>query len=287
MPPTRCTPWRSRVTTTEPPRRERSENKQVRAAAFPVRVWLVPRSSAQTLSIHRSRASFIRMNPLLGRAAGHSSAGLPVHRSVTRPRLVRPHATLGRRSAAEAEDVPQTPHDRGLKRRPRGARRDHRVVDIAAQAGLSRATVDRVLHGREGIRAETVAQVRRAIDELERQQQQVHLSGRTLIVDLVMQTPERFAVASRNALESELRSLRPAVLRARSHLSEHSDPAAIVGILDGMRRKDSHGVILKAPDDPRVAEAVDRLAGRGIPAVTFVTDVPRSRRAAYVGMDNA
>src|SRR4051794_21762603 len=168
-----------------------------------------------------------------------------------------------------------------------GARRDHRVVDIAAQAGLSRATVDRVLHGREGIRAETVAQVRRAIDELERQQQQVHLSGRTLIVDLVMQTPERFAVASRNALESELRSLRPAVLRARSHLSEHSDPAAIVGILDGLRGKDSHGVILKAPDDPRVAEAVDRLAGRGIPAVTFVTDVPRSRRAAYVGMDNA
>ena len=38
-----------------------------------------------------------------------------------------------------------------------GARREHRVVDIAAQAGLSRATVDRVLHGREGVRPETVA----------------------------------------------------------------------------------------------------------------------------------
>ena len=80
-----------------------------------------------------------------------------------------------------------------------GARREHRVVDIAAQAGLSRATVDRVLHGREGVRPETVAQVNRAIDELERQREQVHLSGRTIILDLVMQTPERFAVAARDA----------------------------------------------------------------------------------------
>lgn len=97
---------------------------------------------------------------------------------------------------------------------------------------MSRATVDRVLHGREGVRPETVTQVGRAIDELEGQREQVHLSGRTLILDLVMQTPERFAVASRTALEAELRSLRPAVLRARSHLAEHSDPQAAAAHLD-------------------------------------------------------
>lgn len=168
-----------------------------------------------------------------------------------------------------------------------GARREHRVVDIAAQAGLSRATVDRVLHGRDGVRPETVAQVARAVDELERQREQVLLSRRTLILDLVMQTPERFAVASRGALEAELRSLRPAVLRARSHLAEHSDPAAAAAVLGTLARKGSHGVILKAPDHPLVADAVARLAERGIPTVTFVTDVPRSRRVAYLGMDNS
>ena len=167
-----------------------------------------------------------------------------------------------------------------------GARREHRVVDIAAQAGLSRATVDRVLHGRDGVRPETVTQVNRAIDELGRQREQVHLSGRTIILDLVMQTPERFAVASRDALEAELRSLRPAVLRARSHLDEHSDPAAAAALLDVVGRKGSHGVILKAPDHPLVVDAVQRLAARGIPTVTFVTDVSGSRRVAYVGMDN-
>jgi LacI family transcriptional regulator len=151
---------------------------------------------------------------------------------------------------------------------------------------LSRATVDRVLHGREGVRPETIVQVNQAIAELERQREQVHLSGRTLILDLVMQTPERFALATRQALEAELWSLRPTVLRARSHLTEHSDPAAAAALLDGIGRKLSHGVILKAPDHPLVAEAVNRLAERGIPTVTFTTDVPKSRRAAYVGMDN-
>jgi len=167
-----------------------------------------------------------------------------------------------------------------------GARRDHRVVDIASQAGLSRATVDRVLHGREGVRPETIVQVTQAIGELERQREQVHLSGRTLILDLVMQTPERFARASQQALEAELRSLRPTVLRARSHLTEHSDPTAAAALLDSIGRKRSHGVILKAPDHPLVVEAVNRLADRGIPTITFVTDVPTSRRVAYVGMDN-
>ena len=79
-----------------------------------------------------------------------------------------------------------------------GTRRRHRVVDIATQAGLSRATVDRVLHGREGVRPETVAQVDRAIAELERQHEQVQLSARTLMLDLVMQSPDRFASAARD-----------------------------------------------------------------------------------------
>ena len=161
-----------------------------------------------------------------------------------------------------------------------------RVSDIAAQSGLSRATVDRVLHGREGVRAETVAQVERAVAELERQRTQVSLSGRTLLLDLVMQAPERFSTASRQALEAELASLRPAVLRSRAQLSEQSDPEAAAARLERIADRGSDGVILKAPDHPLVAAAVALLAEHDIPVITFVTDLPGSRRAAYVGVDN-
>jgi LacI family transcriptional regulator len=160
------------------------------------------------------------------------------------------------------------------------------VTDIAAQSGLSRATVDRVLHGRPGVRPETVAQVDRAVQELDRQRSQVHLSTRPLILDLVMQAPQRFATATQAALEAELRAMRPAVLRARFHLQEHSDPAQAADVLDRIVRTGSDGVILKAPDSAAVDAAVGRLAAAGIAAVTFVTDLPTSARTAYVGVDN-
>ena len=165
-------------------------------------------------------------------------------------------------------------------------RRRYRVADVAAQAGLSRATVDRVLHGRDGVRPETVAQVDRAIDELERQRSQVHLSSKATILDLVMQTPARFADACRTALETELQALRPAVVRARFHLGEHSDPARASSLLEQIAGRGSQGVILKAPDHPEVVEGITRLSAAGIPTVTLVTDIPDSPRAAYVGLDN-
>lgn len=162
----------------------------------------------------------------------------------------------------------------------------YRIREIAQQSGLSPATIDRVLNGRTGVRPSTVAEVQQAITELDRQATQLRIGGRTFLVDLVMQTPTRFSTAVRNALESELPHLRPAVFRARFHLQEESSPAEVVRTLDDIGRRGSQGVILKAPDDPEVTDAVERLHGRGIPVVTFVTDVPASRRIAYVGIDN-
>lgn len=46
------------------------------------------------------------------------------------------------------------------------------------------------------------------------------------------------------------------------------------------------GVILKAPDEPEIIEAIGRLHDSGIPLVTLVTDLPLSQRVAYVGIDN-
>lgn len=161
-----------------------------------------------------------------------------------------------------------------------------RVREIAQQSGLSLATVDRVLNRRPGVRASTVAEVERAITDLERQRDQLTIVGRTFMVDLVMQAPKRFSTAVRSALESELPMLRPAVIRSRFHLREESDPDDVVTVLRSIQERGSHGVVLKAPDHPRVAAQIDEMTAAGIPVVTLVTDVPLSRRSAYVGIDN-
>jgi len=161
-----------------------------------------------------------------------------------------------------------------------------RIREIAVQAGLSEATVDRVLNGRSGVRDSTAREVRAAVADLERQRDQVRLAGRTFLVDVVMQAPARFSGAVRAALEAELPLLRPAVIRARFHFRQTGPPEHLLETLDGIGRRGTQGIILKAPDTSEVNESVARLAARGIPVVTLVTDLPRSPRTAYIGIDN-
>ncbi len=170
----------------------------------------------------------------------------------------------------------------------RSVPRTHRVSDIAQQSGLSEATVDRVLHGRPGASARAVRAVEQAVLDLDRQESQLRIASRTFVVDVVMQAPERFSEAVRRAVEVALPAARPAVVRARFDLRESADPAAAAASLDavGSRGRVSHGVLLKAPDDPVVAAAARRVVARGIPVLTLVTDVHDSGRAAYIGLDN-
>jgi LacI family transcriptional regulator len=160
----------------------------------------------------------------------------------------------------------------------------YKIREIAQQSGLSKATVDRVLNRRAGVRESTRAEVMRAIADLDKQRTQLRLSGRPYLIDVVMQTPRRFSDAFRAAVENELPTFAPAVLRARFHLWEQGPPKQMVETLGRIRA--SHGVVLKAQDEPAVAEAIDTLTTSGVPVVTYTTDVPTSRRCAYVGIDN-
>lgn len=78
------------------------------------------------------------------------------------------------------------------------------VKEIAFQAGLGTATVDRVLHGRNNVRQVTRDRVVAAIEELERQHAAAQSAGRRMTIDVVVQAPNRFTAAVRDAIEAEL-----------------------------------------------------------------------------------
>ncbi len=160
------------------------------------------------------------------------------------------------------------------------------VKEIAFQAGLSQATVDRALHGRESVRQVTKDRVDAAIIELDRQYAASRLEGRKFTIDVFIQSPERFSQAVRYAFEAELPLVRPAAFRMRFHLQERMEEREIISKLYAIARRGSHGIVLKVPATAAIEACLAEIRERGVPVVTYVTDVAPDLRLAYVGMEN-
>lgn len=160
------------------------------------------------------------------------------------------------------------------------------VKEIARQAGVGPATVDRVLHARANVSPQTRARVLAAIAELEGQEAQLAARGRRLFIDVVVEAPRRFSAEVKRASEAVLPGIGVAVIRPRFLFQEVMEEAELLVTLDRIARRGSHGVCLKARDLPGVRAAVDRLVAAGIPVVTLVTDLPGTARLGYLGLDN-
>ncbi len=163
------------------------------------------------------------------------------------------------------------------------------LEDVARIAGVSLATVDRVVNGRDGVRDKTIARVEAAVSRLGYRPDPV-------AVRLARNRDFRFLFILPSGANSFMTMLGEQVARTADWLSAqrafidvaHVDvfdadklARALEGVLPGY-----HGVATIALDHPRVRAAIDDLADRGIPVVTLVSDVPSSRRLHYVGIDN-
>lgn len=157
---------------------------------------------------------------------------------------------------------------------------------IAAQAGVSVATVDRVLNGRPGAHGQTMLRVRQALRELDERADAGLPIGRSLYADVIMHAPDRFSAAVRSAVLAASGALGSCRVAPRFHLFEDVAPADLARFVRRAADRAPAGIVLKAPDDPAVIAAVADAARAGVPVVTLVTDLPQSVRLAYVGMDN-
>ena len=160
------------------------------------------------------------------------------------------------------------------------------IKEIAQQAGLSTATIDRVLNKRAHVSHQTKARVKAAIAELETQETQLSARGRRMFFDFVVEAPTRFSREVQFAAEHVLTRVSAANCRLRFIAQEIMDEAEVVDALARIAKRGSHGVCLKARDTPLICASVNALVAAGIPVVTLVTDIQAPGRAAYVGLDN-
>ncbi len=164
------------------------------------------------------------------------------------------------------------------------------VHDIAAAAGVSLATVDRVLNRRPGVKAATRARVEAAISEIgyERDMAAANLAkGRVYSFLFILPSGDNSFM---RGLEARVREAmqRAAVDRVAISLVTVPpfDPAAVAEALDAAEQARPAGVAVVAVDAPEVEAAALRLKDAGVPLVTLVSDLPAHCRSHFAGIDN-
>ena len=159
-----------------------------------------------------------------------------------------------------------------------------RIVDLAAAARVSPATVDRVLNGRGGVSERAHSRVLEAARRLKINRVIDEPVGRWLNVPVLMQSPD---IAFYQELGQRFEQHRHAMhtMRVQSdvrHLSRIA-PEAVAEEIDFYAR-DADALVLATHDHPLVRAAVRRAADR-CPVFTLASDLPDSGRLAYVGTD--
>ncbi len=164
------------------------------------------------------------------------------------------------------------------------------IQDVAQKAGVSVATIDRVLNHRPGVKTRTVEKVESAIRELNYQPDRIAARlarGREYRFWFVLpNTTGEFMTYISDEVEAASKRMageRVAIMVKRVDVFDGPLLAKVLDELeDGI-----DGVAVVALDNPAVREAINMLVAKGVSVVTLVSDVPGSKRTHYAGIDNS
>jgi len=163
-----------------------------------------------------------------------------------------------------------------------------RIADVVARTGLSRSTVDRVLNGRAGVKAETRELVKTALFDLGYSKSTLEFLSQHRSKSLHAILPE-----GSNPFFAELRRGVETAAGELAHFGgslsyQFFDPYDPLTLSDRLDRIDGpmDAVITLGVDCPEATRRIDALADGGTPVVTIVSDAPYSRRSIYIGQDN-
>ncbi|MBW4982306.1 substrate-binding domain-containing protein [Mameliella sp. CS4] len=156
------------------------------------------------------------------------------------------------------------------------------IQEVAEVSGVGIATVDRVLNNRPGVREKTRERVRAAFDKLRLER----LNTPALRIALHCESGESFNEAIETAVQ-RLHRKQPGITLTSTYAVPNDLDANVFAadLLDRGRTADASIVV--AREHPAINSAIRQLRRLGKPVVCLTTDLPSSRRSAYVGNDQS
>ncbi|QND61999.1 LacI family DNA-binding transcriptional regulator [Mesorhizobium huakuii] len=165
------------------------------------------------------------------------------------------------------------------------------IVDLAREAGVSVATVDRVLNARLPVREETARRVHEAAHAigyhnagLIKHRLKRHLPHYRL--GFILRKPaqhfyQEFAreVEASVSLSQSFLGI-PLIEFAPSHL-----PGDLIPLLKSLGNR-CDAIAMVAPDHPKITAAVEELKAKGIPVFSLLSDFACGVREGYIGLNN-
>ncbi|MBP0439493.1 LacI family DNA-binding transcriptional regulator [Tianweitania sediminis] len=163
------------------------------------------------------------------------------------------------------------------------------MLSVAEAAGVSLATVDRVLNRRKGVKPRMIERVLKAAVQLgymePEERERLSASRPPNVAFLLPKGTNPFL----RLLGDKVRAIAETGSRddvpVRCFFIESFDAAALAAALRH-RARWADGIAFMAIDHPLVREAADEVASAGTRLITIVSDLPHSGHTAYVGLDN-
>lgn len=165
--------------------------------------------------------------------------------------------------------------------------RKSRIIDIALQAGVSTATVDRVLNERPGVRRQTVEKVREAIQLLNSSNSRpkiIPTLADDIHIDAILAGSAGFA---NDVLARELRQAADELgISLTTDYPHRLNPTELTKALERSLERKTSGIVVQSLDHPLVRNIIEQASDAGVPVVSMLTGLPGSRSIGYVGLDN-
>lgn len=164
------------------------------------------------------------------------------------------------------------------------------IPDLAEAAGVSVATVNRVLSGAENVRLATRERVQQAAAEigfygLGSIQARVSAARPRLRFGILLLQPHRpFYRNIANAME-EAAAATGAEVELRIEFLEDLSPQNVADRALALAT-DCHAICVTAAVHPVVTEALERIQSQGIPVFAFVSQISVTGQMSYIGLDN-